>query len=77
MFPNMKAIRRRGGQPRPPPMQGWPPTARPPARGRLAAAKASSKGRPAGIAACSVTSAKGSTTGCLQGVAARGQPCRQ
>ncbi|RRT32280.1 hypothetical protein B296_00048156 [Ensete ventricosum] len=57
-FPNngirAKATRRRGGQPRPAPMQSRPPMARlrprPPARGRLVAARASPKGRPATLA---------------------------
>ncbi|RWW36762.1 hypothetical protein BHE74_00058191 [Ensete ventricosum] len=44
-----KAARRRGGQPRPAPMQGRPPMTRPrprtPARGRLVAARASPQGR--------------------------------
>ncbi|RRT58490.1 hypothetical protein B296_00027391 [Ensete ventricosum] len=55
----VKAARRRGGQPRPAPMWGRPPTAkpwpRPPTRGRLAAARASPKGRPAVPAGRSVT----------------------
>ncbi|RWV84171.1 hypothetical protein GW17_00054135 [Ensete ventricosum] len=54
MFPNSgiraKAARRRGGQPRPAPMQGQPPTARPrprtPVRGWPATAIASPQGRP-------------------------------
>ncbi|RWV82448.1 hypothetical protein GW17_00056053, partial [Ensete ventricosum] len=54
-FPNSgiraKAARRSGGQPRPAPMQGRPPIdrpwPRPPARGQLATARASPKGRPA------------------------------
>ncbi|RZR87208.1 hypothetical protein BHM03_00014569, partial [Ensete ventricosum] len=45
-----KAGRRRGGQPRPTPMHGRPPTAKPrqrsPTRGRLATARANPKGRP-------------------------------
>ncbi|RWW56918.1 hypothetical protein BHE74_00036328 [Ensete ventricosum] len=53
-FPNSgiiaKGVKRRGGQPRPAPMQGRPPKARPwprpPAIGRLVAARASMKGRP-------------------------------
>ncbi|RWW20854.1 hypothetical protein GW17_00015015 [Ensete ventricosum] len=45
-----KGVKRRGGQPRPAPMQGRPPTARPrprpPAIGRLVTTRASLKGRP-------------------------------
>ncbi|RZS15417.1 hypothetical protein BHM03_00047254 [Ensete ventricosum] len=50
----VKAIRRRGGQPRPAPMQGRPPMVRPqprpPTRGQLTAARASPQGRPASLA---------------------------
>ncbi|RZS18425.1 hypothetical protein BHM03_00050687 [Ensete ventricosum] len=55
-------------------MQGRPPMARPwprpPARGRLAATRASPKGRP-------VAPAKGANCRVPTGAIARGQPCRQ
>ncbi|RWW44729.1 hypothetical protein BHE74_00049491 [Ensete ventricosum] len=84
-FPNSgiraKAARRRGGQPRPAPMQGRPPTARPAARGNrprpkpLVGVVASMRGRPrACLVLAGVGNARGQAAG--GGYLLRGQGCR-
>ncbi|RRT33692.1 hypothetical protein B296_00048573, partial [Ensete ventricosum] len=93
--PSLK-VERRGRQPRLAPMQGWPPTARPRARplarGRLAAAKASLQGRPAPLVGAAARRGdsrprahplavrhpqRGPAVGRPQGATAHGQPYRQ
>ncbi|RWV78325.1 hypothetical protein GW17_00060720, partial [Ensete ventricosum] len=73
-----KAVRRRGGQPRPAPMQGRPPTTRPWPRPHKREKPAAARASPHGAAAAgNATLTTGPAVGHPQGTVARGQPCHQ